>query len=129
MSTKSIPKNKTSPEFSNARILYQENRKDRYLHAISRGSSQRNKKFFIWNFMEELCDRYEEGCRKHLTTVFKIRDFESTELPIFTQGKPHIFQTLKEYEQDKAFIRIEDDTVTITSKGLLNAKEPRHDWD
>ena len=129
MSTKSIPKNKTSPEFSNARILYQENRKDGCLHAIARGSLPRNKKFFIWNFMEELCDRYEEARSKDLTTVFKIQDFKSTELPIFTQDKPHIFQTLKEYEQDKGFIRIEDDTVTVTSKGLLKAKESRHDWD
>jgi len=112
-----------------ARRLYEENRNDPCLHAIARGSLPRNKKFFIWNFMEELCDRYEEARSKDLTTVFKIRDFESTELPIFTQGKPHIFQTLKEYEQDKGFIRIEDDTVTVTSKGLLKAKESRHDWD
>ncbi|HEY9491894.1 MAG TPA: hypothetical protein VIP56_07900 [Nitrososphaeraceae archaeon] len=61
--------------------------------------------------------------------MFKIRDFKSTELPIFTQGKPHIFQTLKEYERDNGFIRIEADTVTLTSKGLLKAKESRHDWD
>jgi CBS domain-containing protein len=112
-----------------ARIVYQENRKDGCLHAIARGSLPRNKKFFIWNFMEELCDRYEEARSKDLTTVFKIQDFKSTELPIFTQDKPHIFQTLKEYEQDKGFIRIEDDTVTVTSKGLLKAKESRHDWD
>jgi hypothetical protein len=111
------------------RVLYQENRKDGSLHAIARGSLPRNKKFFIWNFMEELCDKYEEARSNDLTTVFKIQDFKSTELPIFTQSKPFIFQTLKEYEQDKGFIRIEDDTVTITSKGLLKAKESRHNWD
>jgi CBS domain-containing protein len=112
-----------------ARRLYQENRKDHSLHAIVRGSLVRNTKFFIWNFMEELCDMYEEAHSKGLTTLFKIRDFKSTELPIFTQVKPNIFQTLKEYEQDKGFIRIEGDTVTVTSKGLLKAKESRHDWD
>jgi len=112
-----------------AHVLYQENRKDHSLHAIIRGSLVRNKKFFIWNFMEELCDRYKEARSKGLPTVFKIQDFKSTELPIFTQGKPHISQILQEYEQNKRFIRIEDDTVTITSKGLLEAKESRHDWD
>lgn len=112
-----------------AHVLYQENRKDRFLHAIVRGSLVRNKKFFIWNFMEELCDKYKEACSKGTPTVFKIREFKSTELPIFTQGKPHISRILKEYEQNKRFIRIEDDTVTITSKGLLKAKESRHDWD
>jgi hypothetical protein len=61
--------------------------------------------------------------------VFKIQDFKSTGLPIFTQGKPYIFQTLKEYEQEKGFIKIQDDIVTVTSKGLLKAKESRHDWD
>ncbi|MGB8573048.1 MAG: CBS domain-containing protein, partial [Nitrososphaeraceae archaeon] len=54
-----------------ARILYQENRTDGNLHAIARGSFPRNTKFFIWNFMEELCDRYEEAHSKDLTTVFK----------------------------------------------------------
>jgi hypothetical protein len=111
------------------RALYQENRKDGSLHAIARGNLPRNKKFFIWNFMEELCDKYEEARSNNLTTVFKIKDFKSTELPIFAQSKPFIFQTLKEYEQDKGFVRIEDDAVTITSKGLLKAKESRRDWD
>ena len=110
-------------------MLYQGNRKDSYLHAIARGNLPRNKKFFIWNFMEELCDMYEEARSNDLPTVFKIKDFKSIELPIFTQSKPFIFQTLEEYEQDKGFIRIEDDTVTITSKGLLKAKESLHDWD
>jgi predicted transcriptional regulator len=109
------------------RVLYQENRKDGSLHAIARGNLPRNKKFFIWNFMEELCDKYEEALSKHTASVFKIKDFKSTELPIFTQSKPSIFQTLKEYELDKGFIKIEDDAVTITSKGLHMAKKPRRD--
>ncbi|MGB5091363.1 MAG: hypothetical protein WBN72_10510 [Nitrososphaeraceae archaeon] len=92
-------------------------------------SSARDKKFFIWNFMEELCDMYDTATEKQSTTVFKIRDFKSTKLPIFTLGEPLIFQMLKEYEQDKGFIRIQGDTVTVTSKGLLKAKEARHDWD
>jgi len=111
------------------RVLYQEDRKNASLHAIARGNLPRNIKFFIWNFMEEICDKHEEAQRKHLTTAFKINDFKSTKLPIFEQNEPSIFQTLKEYEQDKQLIRIEDDTVTVTPKGLLKAKEYRHDWD
>jgi hypothetical protein len=72
---------------------------------------------------------YEEAHSNDLPTVFKIKDFKSIELPIFTQSKPFIFQTLKEYEKNNGFIRIEDETVTITSKGLLKAKESRRDWD
>jgi CBS domain-containing protein len=112
-----------------ARRLYEENMKDPYLHAIVRASSVRNKKFLIWNFMEELCNMYDTASKNRSPTVFKIRDFKSTRLPIFTLGEPFIFQTLKEYEQDKGFIRIRGDTVTPTSKGLLKAKEAQHDWD
>lgn len=112
-----------------AHVLYQQNREDHCLHAIVRGSLVRNKKFFIWNFMEELWERYKEARSKGLPTVFKIREFKSTELPIFTQDRPYILQILKEYEQNKRFIRIEDDMVTVTSEGLLKAKESRHDWD
>jgi signal-transduction protein with cAMP-binding, CBS, and nucleotidyltransferase domain len=112
-----------------ARRLYEENRKDPYLHAIARASLVRNKKFLIWNFMEELCDMYDTASKKRSPTVFNIRDFKSTRLPIFTLGEPFIFQTLKEYEQDKGFVRIRGGTVTPTSKGLLKAKEARHDWD
>jgi CBS-domain-containing membrane protein len=112
-----------------ARGLYHENRKDGRLHAITRGNLTRNKKFFIWNFMEELCNKYEEACSKDIPTVFNIQDFKSTALPIFTQGKPNIFQILREYEQENRLIKIQNDTVTITSRGLLKAKEFRHDWD
>ncbi len=112
-----------------ARRLYEENWKDSCLHAIARASSVRNKKFLIWNFMEELFDMYDQACRRGSPTVFKIRDFKSTTLPIFTLGERFIFQTLKEYEKAKGFIRIQGDTVTLTSKGLLKAKEGRKDWD
>jgi signal-transduction protein with cAMP-binding, CBS, and nucleotidyltransferase domain len=110
-----------------ARRQYNENSKDPCLHAIVRASSVRNKKFLIWNFMNELSDMYDQACRTGSPTVFKIRDFKSTRLPVFTLG--FVFQTLKEYEKAKGFIRIRGDTVTPTSKGLLKARETRKDWD
>jgi hypothetical protein len=77
--------------------------------------------------MNELSDMYDQACRTGSPTVFKIRDFKSTRLPVFTLG--FVFQTLKEYEKAKGFIRIRGDTVTPTSKGLLKARETRNDWD
>lgn len=90
----------------------------------------RDKKFLIWNFMEELLDKYHEASRKNSSTVFAIRDFKSTTLPVFTLGDQFILGTLREYEHKKGFIRIDDDeTVTFTIKGLLQTQKIRHDWD
>jgi CBS domain-containing protein len=112
-----------------ARRLYEENSKDPRLHAISRASSVRDKKFLIWNFMKELFDRYDRARRKGSPTVFKIRDFKSTKLPIFLLGESDVFETLREYEKASGYISIRDDTVVPTSKGLLKARESRKDWD
>jgi signal-transduction protein with cAMP-binding, CBS, and nucleotidyltransferase domain len=112
-----------------ARRLYEENWKDPCLYAIARASSVRNKKFLIWNFMNELFDMYDQARRRGSPTVFKIRDFKSIRLPIFTLGERFIFETLKAYEKAKGFIKIRGDSVTPTSKGLLNARETRKDWD
>ena len=97
--------------------------------ASVRDRSVRNKKFLIWNFLEELLKKYDKACRKGGSTVFKIRDFESTKLPIFSMDEPFIFETLKEYERSRGFIRIHDAFVALTSKGVSQAKEGRKDWD
>lgn len=112
-----------------ARRLYEENMKDPYLHAIARASLVRDKKILIWNFMKELCDMYDQASKKSTPTVFKIRDFKSARLPIFTLGEQFIFDTLTEYEKAKGYIRIRGDTVTPTSKGLVKARQTPEDWD
>lgn len=91
--------------------------------------SVRNKKLLIWNFMEELLKKYDKASRRGGSTVFKIRDFESIKLPIFSMDEPFIFETLKEYERSRGFIRIHDGFVALTSKGVSQAKEGRKDWD
>lgn len=96
---------------------------------LFRDGSVRNKKLLIWNFMEELLDFYFVARRKDFPTVFKIRDFKSTRFPIFAQDESFIFQTLREYEQQKGLISIRDGTVTPTSKALLLSKKFPHDWD
>ena len=91
--------------------------------------SVRDKKFLLWNFMDELLDNYENACRKSGSTIFKIGDFKSTKLPIFNMDERFIFEILKEYERSRGFIRIQDGFVTLTSKGMSHAKEGRKDWD
>jgi predicted transcriptional regulator len=112
-----------------ARRLYEENSNDPRLHVISRASSDRDKKFLIWNFMRELFDMYDQTCKNGSPPVFKISDFKSTKLPIILLGERNVFDTLKEYEKSRGYIRIRNDTVTPTSKGLFKARETRKDWD
>jgi hypothetical protein len=97
-----------------------------------RTRSGRDKKILLWNFMEELLnkyDKYDKASRRGGSTLFKIRDFETTKLPIFNMDEPFIFEALKEYERSRGFIRIHDGFVALTSKGLSQAKEDRKDWD
>ncbi|HJR84568.1 MAG TPA: CBS domain-containing protein [Nitrososphaeraceae archaeon] len=112
-----------------ARRLYEENSNDPRLHVISRASSDRDKKFLIWNFMKELFDKYVQTTRNSSSTIFKISDFKSTKLPIILLGEKNVFDTLREYEKARGYISIQNDTVTLTSKGLLKARETRKDWD
>jgi len=93
------------------------------------GTSVRNKKLLIWNFMEELCDKYEGARSKELPAVFNLQDFKSINLPIFSQNKNLIFEILKEYERAKDLIKINHDNVVATTKGLLRINLNQHDWD
>ena len=112
-----------------ARRLYEENSNDPRLHVISRASSDRDKKFLIWNFMKELFDMYDQAHQKGSPLVFKIKDFKSTKMPILLLGKRNVLDTLREYEKARGYISIRNDTVAPTSKGLLKARETRKDWD
>ena len=82
-----------------ARRLYEENRNNPYLHAITRDDLVRDKKILIWNFMNELCHIYDQAFKKSSPTVFKIRDLKSTRLPLFMLDERFIFDTLTEYKK------------------------------
>jgi hypothetical protein len=99
------------------------------IRSCVRTGSDRDKKILIWNFMEELLNKYDKASRSGGSTLFKIRDFETTKLPIFNMDEPFIFEALKEYERCRGFIRIHDGFVALTSKGVSHAKEDRKDWD
>lgn len=94
-----------------------------------RARSDRDRKLLIWNFMEELLNKYDKACRNDTSTLFKIGDFESARLPIFSTDEPFIVKTLREYAGRTGFIRIHDSFVVLTSKGISRAKEDRKDWD
>jgi hypothetical protein len=90
----------------------------------------RDKKFLIWNFMEELLGKYHEASRKKASMTFELQDFESVKLPIFTLHDRFMLETLREYERKKKFFQIHDDTaVILTNNGLICAQKVPHDWD
>ena len=79
--------------------------------------------------MEELCDKYAEARSKDLPTVFKLQDFKSINLPIFSQNKEFIIDILKEYERAKGLIIINHNNVVATREGLVRINLAQHDWD
>jgi hypothetical protein len=90
----------------------------------------RDMKFLIWNFMEELIGKYHEASRKKASMTFELQDFESVKLPIFTLHDRFMLETLREYERKKKFFQIHDDTaVILTINGLIHAQKVPHDWD
>jgi hypothetical protein len=89
----------------------------------------RDKKFLIWNFMEELLQKHDRAFRINASTVFAIRDFESIRLPIFQLGYQFITETLYEYQDRKGHIQINDGNVALTREGLNGAENDIHNWD
>jgi hypothetical protein len=79
--------------------------------------------------MKELFDMYNQAQQKGSPPVFKIRDFKSTKMPILLLGERNVLDTLGEYEKARGYISMQNDTVALTSKGLLKARESTKDWD
>ncbi|HSA73207.1 MAG TPA: hypothetical protein VLD84_04555 [Nitrososphaeraceae archaeon] len=74
-------------------------------------------------------DKYYNACRAGTSTVFRIGDFQSTRLPIFNRDEAFLIKTLMGYQQLKGFIKIQDDKVTLTIKGLTQTQQDKEDWD
>lgn len=79
--------------------------------------------------MRELIDKYDSACTTKTSTYFRIRDFQSTKLPILNKDEFFVIETLLAFEKSKGFIKIEGDIVTLTQQGLDYAKLSREDWD
>lgn len=79
--------------------------------------------------MHELLDKYEEALRTGSSVIFKINDFKSIRLPIFHNNQELVLETLIEYQRSMELIKIQDNTVTLTSKGIIWSKSAKKDWD
>lgn len=102
--------------------------------------TNRDKKMMIWNFMEELCDKYQNARENNLPTGFILKEFYSMNL--FSKfllrlgvcvdraaSDSSVFDTLRKYRDSKHLIEIEGDWVTLTEKGLIECQNSSRDWD
>jgi hypothetical protein len=78
--------------------------------------------------MTELLDKYNNARKTGTSTVFKIRDFQSTKLPIFNKDESFVMEALLDFQQSKGLIKIQDDGVTITQRGLNSVKQSKENW-
>ncbi len=100
--------------------------------------SNRDKKMIIWNFMEELCDKHQGASENNNATYFNFNDFYNIGLfnkylsRIDVNGsysETVVLDTLRRYAEKKGFIKIEEDVVRLTEKGLDECQESTRDWD
>lgn len=101
--------------------------------------SNRDKRMIIWNFMEEICDK-QSARENNLPTDFKFKEFYN--IGLFNKYLSRIglrassseigvlvLDTLRKYAGNEGFIKISDNIVTLTEKGLEECKKSRRDWD
>ena len=96
----------------------------------------RDKKMIVWNFMEELCRKYDEAINDGRQPTFHLTDFESISLfenyitrfgNIDSNTDSIILDALLEYEK-RGFYKIENDIVNLTESGVAECHKPVHDW-
>jgi hypothetical protein len=103
--------------------------------------SNRDKEMIIWNFMEELCDKYLYASENNLPTDFNVKDFRN--MNIFSKylvrrgvsgvngssGDALVLVTLKKYAEIKGLITVEGDIIALTEKGISERHKIHRDWD
>jgi hypothetical protein len=96
----------------------------------------RDKKFIIWNFMEELCENYY-ALENNLNTQFKFTDFYNfgrliqylKENGIDKSPDKKVIDTIKEYLNETGYKKIKGNMVKLPKKGLIECQKPKHEWD
>ena len=97
----------------------------------------RDKKIIVWNFMEELCRKYNEAINDGRQPTFHLADFESINLHgkyitrvgnITSNADIIILDALLEYEE-RGYYKIENDIINLTESGAAEYHKPVHDWD
>jgi hypothetical protein len=91
--------------------------------------SERQKRMIIWNFMEELLENYQNANENKLSTVFNFTDFFNFGLLSDGFSEDDKIAVIEEYAKEKGYIIIKGDTVTLTNKGIREARKPIHNWD
>lgn len=98
---------------------------------------ERDKTMIIWNFIEELCRKYNQAVNDGRQPIFHLTDFESINLfekyimrvgNIASNTDSIILDTLLEYEH-RGYYKIEDDIVNLTESGIAECRKPVHDWE
>jgi hypothetical protein len=101
----------------------------------------RDKKMIICKFMEELCDKHQSARENNLPTdFFFLKDFYNIGLfnkyllNIGLRASPGeirklVLDTLRKYAEEEGFVKIDENIVTLTEKGLLECQRSFRDWD
>jgi hypothetical protein len=94
----------------------------------------------ICKFMEELCDKHQSAMENNLPTDFKFKDFYSIDLfskyllNIGLRASPSeirklVLDALRKYAEEEGFVKIDENIVTLTEKGLLKCQGSSRSWD
>lgn len=100
----------------------------------------RDKKMIICKFMEELCDKHQSARENNLPTDFKFKDFYNIGLfnkyllNIGLRASPSeirklVLDTLRKYAEEEGLVKIDENIVTLTEKGLLECQRSSRGWD
>src|SRR5438093_12813378 len=91
--------------------------------------SETDKQKIIWNFMEELIENYQNAKENNLPTNFNCLNFFNFGILSDGFSEKDKISVIKEYAKDTGFIKFKGDTVTLTKKGIGEAKKAKHSWD
>ena len=100
----------------------------------------RDRKMIICKFMEELCDKHQIATENNLPTDFKFKDFYNIDLfnkyllNIGLRASPSeirklVLDTLRKYAEEEGFVKIDENIVTLTEKGILKCQGSSRSWD
>jgi hypothetical protein len=89
----------------------------------------RDKKMIIWNFMEELCRKYNEAVNDGRQPTFHLTDCENIKLfeSYISRAGITASNTDLEFEQ-RGYYKIENDIVNLTESGIAECRKSVHDW-
>jgi hypothetical protein len=88
---------------------------------ISIDDPQRDKRTIINNTMRELCHRTNNAKRNGESVEFTIDEIINKPLGAYTNtsnGKQYVIDVLKEYEQEKEYIKLYNGRVKLTRAGI-----------